>query len=496
MDDKEVLARSLPPPVDVAVDGNFAGKLTRHLMAELKGWIALPLIALGLAGLLALLLALARAPYVGPLLPWTSSESFRRLLVVHVSFAFVVWYLGVLAAMTVVATAQSLNGGGDDNELSPFSILVGRLAVYGAAVSFILLLIPALANWGVPAPNNYVPVLVHPLYYGGLALLAASVALPVLRLLLLLMRQPRPEAGAFGVACAGVIFLIALVCVGAAWLTMPANVGPEGTAEYLFWGGGHILQFANTALMLCGFYLVSRIALGETPLPPKWFGIAMLLLVAGAAAGPLLYVTYHGGDPSQRMVFTYLYWFALPIPAALVLLAVVRLLARRARDVWEGAPEVKGMTAALLLFAYGGILGFFEGSVDTRTPAHYHAMLIAITLAFMTMYFALFLPLAGRRTPRRRLRTAMYLLLGVGQALHSTGLYIAGAEGVARKVAGAAQDLDSATKIGAMVTEGVGGVIAVLGGIIFIVLAARLLLARPGRGVTASPLSSARAGAE
>jgi heme/copper-type cytochrome/quinol oxidase subunit 1 len=90
----------------------------------------------------------------------------------------------------------------------------------------------------------------------------------------------------------------------------------------------------------------------------------------------------------------------------------------------------------------------------------------------------------------------MYLLLGVGQALHSTGLYIAGFEGVARKVAGAAQDLDSATKIGAMVTEGVGGVIAVLGGIIFIFLAARLLLARSGGDVTASPLSSVRAGAE
>src|SRR4051812_25646668 len=128
MDDKEVLARSLPPPIDVAVDGNFAGKLTRHLMAELKGWIALPLLALGLAGLLALLLVLAREPHIGPLLPWASQEAFHRLLVVHVSFAFVVWYLGVQAAMTVVATAQCLNGNGERGELGTFSILFGRLA--------------------------------------------------------------------------------------------------------------------------------------------------------------------------------------------------------------------------------------------------------------------------------------------------------------------------------------------------------------------------------
>src|SRR5438270_11734417 len=100
MDDKEVLARSLPPPIDVAVDGNFAGKLTRHLMAELKGWIALPLLALGLAGLLALMLAVARAPYFGRLLPWTSAESFQRLLVVDGGFALVVCDLDVLAAVT------------------------------------------------------------------------------------------------------------------------------------------------------------------------------------------------------------------------------------------------------------------------------------------------------------------------------------------------------------------------------------------------------------
>ena len=135
------------------------------------------------------------------------------------------------------------------------------------------------------------------------------------------------------------------------------------------------------------------------------------------------------------------------------------------------------MTAALVLFAFGGVIGFFEGSVDTRTPAHYHAMLIAVTLAFMTLYFGLFLPLTGRRTARRRLRTAMYLLFGAGQFLHSIGLYIAGLEGVGRKIAGAAQDLDSTAKRIAMATEGIGGVIAVVGGIIFIVLAARMVLA-------------------
>ena len=480
MDDKEVIARSLPPPVDVPVDGNFAGKLTPDLHAELQGWTVLSLAALALAGVLALLLALARVPGAETLLPWTGQTFFQKLLVVHVTFAFVVWYLGVHGAVTVVVTAQSR-----DTETSGFGILIGRAAVYGFGLSFVMLLIPALADLGEPSINNYIPLLVHPLYFAGLTLLALCLALPILRLLIILSHRRFVEAGTFGVGCAGVIYLIALVCIAVAWLTLPPNTGVTGAAEYVMWGGGHILQFANTALMLCGFYLLARVTLGETPLPPLWFKAMMLILVAGAAAGPLLYLTYDGGSPAMRLTFTHLYWYALPVPAGVVMLSVAALLVRRRRDVWAGAPEVKAVAAALFLFTFGGVIGFFEGSADTRTPSHYHAMLIAVTLGFIALYFGLLLPLLRRRTERRRLRTAMYLLLGGGQFLHSLGLYVAGLEGVARKTAGAAQDLDTATKITFMVVEGIGGVIAVAGGIIFIVLAGKLLLAKAGQGVTA-----------
>jgi heme/copper-type cytochrome/quinol oxidase subunit 1 len=172
------------------------------------------------------------------------------------------------------------------------------------------------------------------------------------------------------------------------------------------------------------------------------------------------------------------------------------LLYRRRADFLLGAPETIGMAAALTLFAFGGVIGFFEGSVDTRTPSHYHAMLIAVTLAFIALYFALFLPLIGRRTPRRGLRISMYLLLGGGQFLHSLGLYLAGLDGVVRKTAGAAQGLDSGWKIVTMSMMGLGGVVAVAGGVIFVVLAGRMLLARAGGGDTANSIMSAGAGAE
>jgi len=484
MDEREVIARSMPPPVDMAVDGNFAGKITPPFMHELRGWVSLPLIALALAGLLALLLAASRVPGAERVLTWTGDSFFQKGLVAHVTFAFVIWYMGVHGALTVLMTAQMQGTRAPPGFLS---ILVGRVGLYGAGLSLLLLLAPVLADLGEPSLNNYIPVLDHPVYYSGLALLAGSVALPVIRLLVLLARERKADAAVFAVAAAGLIYLLALVCVAAAWFTMPENVGRQGANEYLMWGGGHVLQFANTGLMLCAFYLISRAALGETPLPASWLKVMMLVLLAGAAAGPLLYITHEAGGATQRDLFTRLYWYALPLPTTVVLGSVVLLLARRYRDALNGPPEIKAVAVALFLFAFGGVLGFFEGSIDTRTPSHYHAMLIAVSLAFMALYFSLFLPLLGRRTKRQKLRTAMYLLLGGGQFLHSLGLYLAGLEGVLRKTPGAAQDLDSAWKIITMSVMGLGGLIAVAGGIIFIFLAGRMLLAKPDQTIRPAP---------
>jgi len=483
MEEKEVFARSRPPPMDVPVDGNFAGRLTPTLRTELYGWALLPMVALALAGVLALMLALARAPGAEQILPWTGPDFFRRILVVHVVFALVVWIVGVQGAFTVAVTAQAARE--DRNAVGTIGAIFGRLGLYGAYVSFILLIAPAVADLGEPSLNNYIPLLRHPVFFAGLIVLGVSVALPVLRLILLLAHQRLPEAGSFGVACAGLIYLLALVCFAGAALTMPENAGAEGDAEYLVWGGGHILQFANTALMLSAFYLLARVSLGETPLKPFWFRTVMLVMVAAAAAGPLSYLTYPGGDPTLRAHFTTLYWFGLPLPAAVILVSVVVLMFKRAKDVREGAPELKGLAAALVLFVFGGVLGFFEGGVDTRTPAHYHAMLIACALVFMALYFGLFFPLLARRTSRRHLRTAMYLLLAGGQFLHSLGLYIAGTQGMGRKIAGAEQHIDTTAKYISLALQGFGGVIAVIGGIIFIWLAGKLLLARQSAGGTA-----------
>ena len=145
MDDKLIFARAMPAPVDVAVDGHFAGKLTDDLRLELQGWSAISVAALGLAGLLALVLAIARIPGVERALPFLNQAFFQRGLVVHVTFAFVVWYLAVHGALTVLVTSRLLAG---TTKMSVGGLLAGRLGLGAAALSFLLLLVPMVLGRG------------------------------------------------------------------------------------------------------------------------------------------------------------------------------------------------------------------------------------------------------------------------------------------------------------------------------------------------------------
>lgn len=318
------------------------------------------------------------------------------------------------------------------------------------------------------------PVVSSPVFYAGLGLLAASLATVVIRLLVSVIRQRRMEPVSFAVTVAGVIYLLALVCIGLA-LSMPPDTDTHGLMEHIFWGGGHLWQFAVTVLFFAVLFLIARAVLGETPLAPGPFKLLCLLMLAGSAPGPLLYFLYPPGDPGLVASFTDLYWFALAGPAGLLTILFGILLIRRWPDTTGGLPEGVGAVAVVGLFAMGGAFGFFEGSSDTRTPAHYHAVLVAVTVGFMALFYVLILPMLNRPVCRPKWRTLIYVLLAGGQGLHSGGLFVAGLSGVARKTAGAAQGLDSAAKLISMSLMGVGGLIAVAGGVIFVVTAIRAL---------------------
>ncbi len=452
----------MPRDPDGSGRGGSPIGIDRLARRALYGWLLLGAGALALAGLLALLLAVARTPGAEAWFPWSDQAAFRKVLVSHVVFAFVLWFWAMLGALAVAAQGRGRLG------------LVGlALAVAGA----VLVLVPALLGWGQPALSNYVPVLTDPVFLAGLGLFALGAFIPAGDLL---VRPGHFNPGlAAGIAAAGAVFLLAALCFALAWQALPAGTDPTGHMDTLFWGAGHLLQFAYTGLLLTAWQCLGAQAFGIPPLNRRTWRLVCALLVVAAVPGPVLYMVHQGSPDELRDAFTQLYVYGLPVPVAAVGAATLARIWRGPRD-WT-SPAFLGVVLSLAQMAFGGVLGIFADGTDTRTPAHYHAEIGAVNLALIGLIFAQLLPALGRAGAATRAVRLQFWIYGIGQAIASLGLFLAGSEGVGRKIAGAAQGLDTVTKKIDMGLAGGGGVLAVVGGVLFIWLLLRRLLTRPPR---------------
>ncbi|KAF0116411.1 MAG: Uncharacterized protein FD149_1397 [Rhodospirillaceae bacterium] len=445
-----------------------AAVLDHGLGREVKGWLALAIAALAAAGVLALIAVVARTPGLRELLPWPWQDFFPKIVITHVDLSIILWFLSLLGLFTVLATARATGG-------RPRGRVLGPVALNLTAGGAVLLVMPALFNWGDASLNNYVPVLIHPLFYAGLGSMAFGVAGGVARLL---FNLPGYRAGPFeqGVAATGVVFLMAIACFGLAWAALPAGIEPALANERLFWGGGHVLQFVNTLLMLVAWGILSEQATG-TP-PPRLFVAAVWSLAAAAVPGVAFYGLFDVLGREHREAFTQLLWYGLSLPPVVVMgWILTRFVSARRRLGWGETPAL-ALLSSVVLFAVGGGLGYFLGVGDTRTPSHYHAVIGGVNLALMGVTVTVLLPLLRQSVPKGRWSLLLY---GGGQLVFSLGLFAAGIMGVPRKTAGLEQGLDGTAKYLFMAVYGTGGLVAVMGGILFVWSAARCLWFPRGR---------------
>jgi heme/copper-type cytochrome/quinol oxidase subunit 1 len=126
------------------------------------------------------------------------------------------------------------------------------------------------------------------------------------------------------------------------------------------------------------------------------------------------------------------------------------------------------------------VLGACIRSSTTLVPAHYHASLGAVTVAFMTAAFLasdrvcgrsrFFIPSSERVWGAARRQLGVF---GVGQTIFVLGFAIGGAYGLGRKTYAAEQHVRSAGEFAGLIVMGVGGLIAVIGGLWFLFLMLR-----------------------
>lgn len=441
-----------------------------------RGWLALAIGCLLLAGLLSLSVVVGRLPFLTGLID--DPLFFRRSLVVHVDLALVGWFYALVAALLALRTPR---GGG---RLGAVLCGVATLGVTGMIAG-------GLVRGAEPVLANYIPVIDHPFFLGGLGLFGAACLAYCL-----IMAGARGGRAAAGLPPDAVVGMqaaaVAMALAAATWVSVQAVV-PEGLTrhtyfEFSHWGPGHVLQVANVCAMLGVWCWLTRVATGESFLTARaargWF----MLLLAPHLVMPLL--SWQGA-----MTHTYLLgstalmrWGLFPVVTILLVLAGRHLWRRRAS---LAGPRARMAGWALLASAGLTVLGFGLGASirgsTTLVPAHYHASLGGVTAAFMA---AAHLLVAKLRPPRgvRRWRQAgrQLLLFGGGQAVFALGFAWAGVFGLGRKIYAAEQQVRSLPEMAGLGVMGAGGLVATVAGVWFL-----LLVIRPWRRApTSEPASS------
>jgi heme/copper-type cytochrome/quinol oxidase subunit 1 len=196
---------------------------------------------------------------------------------------------------------------------------------------------------------------------------------------------------------------------------------------------------------------------------------------------PLIYLAWNVASVEHHRLQTWLMRFGGGLAIAPVAAAVCAGLVRqsRRRDL-AGAPMRAALIASLVLFAFGGVIGFGISANTVRVPAHYHGCIVSVTLALMGVAYWL-LPRLGFACAPPRLASLQCWVYGAGQMLHIAGLVWSGGYGVQRKVADGALAQRSLDEIAAMGLMGAGGLIAVVGGLLFVLAVIIAVRRRPTR---------------
>ena len=442
--------------------GRFTLAVPRDARLQLAlGWFGLAVAALGASGILAVLLVLSRTPGLAGIFP--VADFFRTALVAHVDLSVLVWFIAFAGAL------WSLNS-------TPRLLWLGWLALALAVAGAALMAIAPFGG-GTPIMSNYVPVIESPAFLAALALIGAGTTCVVVRGLfaspLVGSRLDGEGALRFGLNGAIVATAVALLALAWSWAALSRALDGAAYYELLFWGGGHVLQFTWTLLLLVAWLLLADAVGARVPLSPR---IAVLLFGVGLACvfvTPLIYYAYDIASVEHHRLQTWLMRFGGGLAIAPIGAAVAWGLLQRdgAADATEvharHAPLRAALAMSIALFAAGGLIGFAIHGSNVRIPAHYHGAIVAVTIALMGVAYWL-LPRFGFAAPRARLATWQVRLYGGGQLLHIVGLVWSGGYGVQRKVADGAAAMRPIEQTIGMGLMGIGGLIAIVGGMLFV----------------------------
>jgi len=465
-------------------------------------------VCLLVAGILALGVILTRWQEVH-LLP---ADLFYQVLTGHGINALIFWI--IFFEMAILYFASS-------------TLLRSRLAAPGWAwAGFALMIIGAVMNNVAVLQGNssvmmtsYAPMQAAPHFYLGLILFAVGALIGCFVFLgtLVIAKDNNTYEGSiplvtFGAltACIIAVFTIA----SGAIILVPTFLWSIGYINHIdaemyrviWWAMGHSSQQINVAAHVSIWYLIVGILFGARPMSEKVSRAAFLLYILFLQLASAHHILVDPGISSEWKVFNTSYAMYLAVLASMIHGLTVpgsMEVAQRAKGLTKGLfewlrkapwgnPVFSGFFFSLIIFGFiGGITGVVMGTEQINliihntiyVPAHFHATVaVGTTLAFMALTYllipvlfrrALFLPWVAKMQP---------YVFSAGMTLMILFMLGAGTLGVSRRhwdmdFTGAALSFEyPGTAYTMMAIAGIGGVLAVLGGAMYLVVTVGSLL--------------------
>ena len=458
-------------------------------------------VALLVGGIAAVLVLLTRWEAVLLL----EAQMFYRMLTVHGMNMLIFFIIFFEMAVLYFASAVLLN----------CRVPAPRIGWIAFALMVIGALMVEWTMWTGRADvlfTSYVPLRAHPLFYLGVILFAVGALTVVGHFLAILVvaRRERTYEGSvplvtYGALTAAVIAAVTLLH-GAIiyiptflWSLDMMNVDPQ-VYRLIWWGLGHSSQQINVAAMVSIWYLLGALTVGAVVLNEKVSRTAFVLYVlfiSMASAHHLL--VDPGMGPSWKVwntsYFMYMavlasmiHGFTVPAGTELGMRlrgAVQGLFGWLKRAPW-GDPGFSSLAFSIVVFGFvGGITGVTFGTEQIniiahntlRIPGHFHATVVSGTaMAFMGITYYVIPLIFRREIAFYRLAKIQPYLFAVGMLIFSMAMTFAGTFGVPRRHwdIGFNQALFQPEFTPAvnliMGVMAVGGLIAIAGGAIYIVI--------------------------
>jgi len=385
-------------------------------------WLTLGISALVASGFYSILLVLSRTPAIQDLIPLL--DFFHIALVVHVDLSVLIWFLafeGVLWSLLDNCRFLSL----------------AKASFWLCAVGTFLIALSPFLGADTPLMNNYVPVLVHPVYFTGLLLFATGFVILLFRALFFATNDSKfSPVFSLALKLAAFAALLSVTALLLSYSNIPADFDGVEYFELLFWGGGHILQFTHSILLLMVWlWLASATGSIVAPSANLLKSLFVLAVIPVVFAAPI-YLNHEVASGEHRLYFTELMRFGGLAVAPLMLIVMLAVIKS---DVVadELRPSRNALWASIILFSAGGVLGFMIEGVNVVIPAHYHGSIVGVTLAFMGLTYYLLPKLGFRSVNGTAAKIQPWIYCG-GQMMHILGLAWLGGCGVQRTTAGSA----------------------------------------------------------